>query len=177
MSSNQETYAVLRNDTVSVSVIFNEPLLGHRKVEGEVQVSLRSGTNLNPHTLKTYTYKALVSDGVQPGDVVMVTAGSNGEIKVVQVVEVNDINAISGVRNTKWILGRLDLGRIGRILDQENQFVRALEQAKAKQAQTDTLKKLMANHGEAVTADIAALDGMKHVGNLLQHNPEPSSAE
>lgn len=171
-AKNNRTYAQLRSDSLAVNVIFNDPLLYTRQLEdGTVEVTLRSGAGQDPYSLKKYTYKALIEQGIKPGDVVTVTV-TNGQIKLATVVEIFSIAQIKAGEH-KWVLGRVQTEFAQRILEQEAKFSGLLEEAQAATERTEALKKLIPALGDAVPA-LAQLDGMQDIGKLL---PAPAAVE
>lgn len=76
---------------------------------------------------KEYTYKALESDNLQVGDLVLVDSPSSG-MRVVQVVRVDPKPRIDLKASFpyKWIVQKVDMTRYNNILEQEEKFQDAL---------------------------------------------------
>jgi hypothetical protein len=170
----QNMYAQLRSDAVALNVVFNTPSLFSRQHDGETQIALRSKAGENEYSLQKYTYKALLADGVSAGDAVVVTVGS-GELKLATVIEVLPILSLGG-RDHKWILGRVDQNRALRLLEQENAFIRLVQERQAATLRAETLKKLVGSV-DGLGPDLSKFDGMADVGRLLSAPAVPEDAE
>ena len=164
MQSTDQIYATLRDDVVLVNVHFNAPALySHNDGQG-THLYVRS-SHTHEGRYKRYSYKATAAAGVTAGDVVVVTVGE-GELKVATVAEVLPIHHADRQHDLKWIVSRVDLSAVQRVLQQEELFRSRMSEAQAARARREALAALV-DEGHLQGLQLQDLDGMSHLHALL----------
>lgn len=105
---------------------------------------------------RLYTYRALESDELEPGDTVVIQY--NGKFFTTEVVEVDQYPDFSKDVEYKWIVCKVDEERYARFLEQEHMFEKQMLALTANKEAEATKKELIELYGEenvGYLADIA----------------------
>ena len=158
-------YATLRDDTRHVKVHFNTPALYIHNDGTGPKTHVRS-SQTQQGQFKKYSYKALLSQNLAPGDVVVVTVGE-GELKLAMVAEVLDINTFDkSIDEVKWVVGSVNRQAVDRVLQQEEDFRLRIQTAQNATARRKALEEIAVDNNLAVDT-FAEFDGMAHLNKLL----------
>ncbi|WP_234740034.1 hypothetical protein [Escherichia coli] len=104
---------------------------------------------------RLYTYRALESDELQPGDTVVIQY--NGKFFTTEVVEVDQYPDFSKDVEYKWIVCKVDEERYAHFLEQEHMFEQQMLALSANKEAEATKKELIELYGEENVGYLAGI--------------------
>lgn len=104
---------------------------------------------------RLYTYRALESDELQPGDTVVIQ--HNGKFFTTEVVEVDQYPDFSKDVEYKWIVCKVDEERYAHFLEQEHMFEQQMLALSANKEAEATKKELIELYGEENVGYLAGI--------------------
>ena len=104
---------------------------------------------------RLYTYRALESDELQPGDTVVIQY--NGKFFTTEVVEVDQYPDFSKDVEYKWIVCKVDEERYAHFLEQEHMFEKQMLALSANKEAEATKKELIELYGEENVGYLAGI--------------------
>lgn len=104
---------------------------------------------------RLYTYRALESDELQPGDTVVIQY--NGKFFTTEVVEVDQYPDFSKDVEYKWIVCKVDEERYAHFLEQEHMFEKQMLALSARKEVEATKKELIELYGEENVGYLAGI--------------------